>query len=426
MHFSDVVCVFCGCLCDDLQVTVEEGKITSIAKACVLGKDHIMAAQQQVGKPKLRGMEVPLAEALDAAAAILHKSLHPMIYGLSGTTCEAQAKAVELAELLGASIDSSASIRHASSGLVRQTSGLSSCSLGEVKNRADLIIYWGCNTAETHLRHASRYAPMPQGMFIPRGRRDRKVIVVDVRRTQTAEMADIFIPVQPGHDFECLQVMRALLHGDMPEQEIIGGVELETWKKLLQEMKACRYGIIFFDTGLTMSSGKHNNVAAAAELVRHLNNYTKFAIMPIRGHRGHGNVAGAEQTLSRLTGFPFAVNFSRGYPRYGPGEFTAVELLEREEVDSALVIASDPLAHLPCAAAKWLRHIPLIVLDVHENHTSRQAEVFIPVAPCGVAAEGTAYRMDNIPLRLQKLIPALHQTDEALLVLLKERIRCLK
>lgn len=426
MIVNDVVCAFCGCLCDDLQLMVEGDKITGLSQACVPGKDRIMAVQRQVAEPRLGGKEVSLDVALDAAAVILQKSLYPLIYGLSGTTCEAQARAVELAELLGASIDSTATVHHSASGLVRQTSGLSSCSLGEVKNRADLVIYWGCNPAEAHLRHAARYALMPQGMFVPQGRQDRKVIVVDVRRTQTAEMADLFIPIQPGYDFECLQVMRSLLHGETPEQEIIGGVGLETLHSLLQEMKACSYGIFFFGMGLTMGSGKHNNVAAAVELIRQLNSYTKFAIMPMRGHRGHGNVTGAEQTLSRLTGFPFAVNFSRGYPRYGPGEFSAVDLLVREEIDAALVIAADPLAHLPLAAAKWLRQIPLIVLDDHENHTSRQAEVFIPVAPCGIAAEGTAYRMDNIPLRLKKIIPSLHQTDEEQLVSLKERIKCLK
>ena len=423
MIFDGVVCTFCGCLCDDIQAKVEEDKITNLAHACVLGKGYIMAAQRQSEKPRLKGKDVSLDVALDAAAAILHRSLHPLIYGLSSTTCEAQAKAVELAELLGASIDSTASVCHSPSDLAKQLSGLSSCSLGEVKNRADLVIYWGCNPAETHLRHATRYALMPHGMFVPRGRQDRRVIVVDVRRTQTAKMADLFIPVQPGYDFECLQVMRALLHGEAPEQEIIGGVELETLKALLQEMKSCRYGVIFFGMGLTMSSGDYNNVVAAIELVRLLNAYTRFAIMPMRGH---GNVAGAEQTLSRLTGFPFAVNFSRGYPRYGPGEFTAVDLLVREEVDAALVIASDPLAHLPFEAAKWLQQVPLVVLDVHENYTSRQADVFIPVAPCGVAAEGTAYRMDNIPLRLKKIIPSLYQADEELLASLKERIRCLK
>ena len=32
-----------------------------------------------------------------------------------------------------------------------------SCTLGEVKNRADLLIYWGGNPAECHPRHFTRY-----------------------------------------------------------------------------------------------------------------------------------------------------------------------------------------------------------------------------------------------------------------------------
>ena len=48
-----------------------------------------------------------------------------------------------------------------------------SCTLGEVKNRADFIIYWGGNPAECHPRHFTRYTLTQKGKFLPRGRKDR-------------------------------------------------------------------------------------------------------------------------------------------------------------------------------------------------------------------------------------------------------------
>ena len=92
-----------------------------------------------------------------------------------------------------------------------------------------------------------------------------------------------------------------------------------------------------------MSRGTHYNVSQALALVRDLNKYTRYSVIPMRGH---GNVAGSENVLAWQTGYPFAVNFSRGYPRYNPGEFTAVDLLRRGDVDAALVVAADPAA--PC------------------------------------------------------------------------------
>ena len=50
-------------------------------------------------------------------------------------------------------------------------------------------------------------------------------------------------------------------------------------------------------------------------------------------------------------GYPAAVSFARGHPRANPGELSAAAVLERGDVDAALVVGSDPLEHLPAAAA---------------------------------------------------------------------------
>ncbi|HZK18863.1 MAG TPA: formylmethanofuran dehydrogenase subunit B [Clostridia bacterium] len=421
MKVENVICTFCGCLCDDIQVTVEDGEIKKVLRACVTGRNKILGYNKNLARCRVDGKEASLKEAADAAGEILNKSNHPLIYGLSSTSCEAQREAVELAELTGASIDSTASVCHAPGALARQMVGLPTCTLGEVKNRADLIVYWGCNPAEAHLRHASRYAVTPKGMFVPEGRKGRHVVVVDVRVTPTVKMADTHVQIKPGYDYECLATLRALLAGEKIECDEVGGMPLSELEDLVEKMRGCRYGALFFGMGLTMSSGKQNNVMEAIELVRDLNKYTRFCVIPMRGH---GNVAGVEQTLSWLTGFPFAINFSKGYPRYGPGEYTAVDLLVREEVDAALIIASDPAAHFPGKAVDYLRRIPTIVIDCHENLTTELARVVIPSAPVGIAAEGTAYRMDNVPLRLKQLVTSPHSPDTRILEMLKERIVC--
>ena len=40
----------------------------------------------------------------------------------------------------------------------------------------------------------------------------RKLIVVDVRKTMSAEMADYFIQVEPNKDYELMQALRVLVH----------------------------------------------------------------------------------------------------------------------------------------------------------------------------------------------------------------------
>ena len=35
---KDATCTFCGCVCDDMELTVENNRITKAKNACVLGK----------------------------------------------------------------------------------------------------------------------------------------------------------------------------------------------------------------------------------------------------------------------------------------------------------------------------------------------------------------------------------------------------
>ena len=86
--------------------------------------------------------------------------------------------------------------------------GKVSCTLGEVKNRADLIIYWGGNPAECHPRHFTKYTIMQKGKFVPNGRKDRTVVLVDVRRSKSAPAADVFLQIKPRKDFEALWALR--------------------------------------------------------------------------------------------------------------------------------------------------------------------------------------------------------------------------
>ena len=58
----------------------------------------------------------------------------------------------------------------------------------------------------------------------------------------------------------------------------------------------------------------------------------------------------------------------------------------------------------PKNAAKSVAQIPVITLDQKTTPTTMLSEVVIPVATAGIEAEGTAYRMDGVPLKLSKLV----------------------
>ena len=417
-------CTFCGCVCDDMELTVDmdEKKITKAKNACVLGRAWF--AEHTIGDwpaALIDGKEVSVEEAIEEAAQVLVKAKFPITYGLSDTTCEAQRQAVAITDIIRGTIDTTTSVCHGPSGIAFQGVGESTMSLGEVKNRADLVIYWGGNPAESHPRHFAKYAVTPKGMFIPNGKKDRTIVLVDVRKTSSAPVADIFVQVKPGKDFEVLWALRALVKGKSIDASIEQetGVSLEVLEDLVQRMKNCRYGVIFFGMGLTMARGRHFNSGALLALATDLNEFTHFVVKPARGH---GNVTGADQVVSWQTGYPFGVNFNRGYPRFNPGEFTTVDTLSRGDADAALFIATDPASNFPKAAIEHMKRIPVICLDTKPSITSKLAHVAFATATYGINVAGTAYRMDDVPITLRPAFESPYPSDEEILTAIKKRV----
>src|SRR5688572_788656 len=200
---ENATCTFCGCVCDDMTLTVDmdQKRITKAKNACVLGRAWF--AEHTIGdwpEATISGQPASIDDAVEEAVRILIEARFPIIYGLSDTTCEAQRQAVAICDLVHGNIDTTTSVCHGPSGIAFQGVGESTATLGEIRNRADLVIYWGGNPAESHPRHFTRYAVTPKGMYIPNGKKDRTVVLVDVRRTPSPPVADIFLQIKPGSD----------------------------------------------------------------------------------------------------------------------------------------------------------------------------------------------------------------------------------
>jgi len=452
---SNVTCPVCGSLCDDLEIEVEGNNITNVRNACGMGESKFLGyASHRPSNPLVRKngelVKATMTEAVRKSAEILANASYPILYGWSNTSCEALSAGIELAEEVGGVIDNTSTVCHGPSVLSIQDVGFSTCTLGQVRHRADLVLYWGSNPWSAHPRHIERYTNFTEGRFrhsewhryistlsayrskkraeracklteeiheaaaetstvLEQPRRlpsslyekERKMIVVDVRRTRSADIADCFLQVEPNKDYEIFQALRSLLRDEELQVDSVGGVSVEVLEDLVDVLVGCEFGVLFFGVGLTMSEGKLRNIEAGISLIRDLNQYTKFMIMPMRGHY---NVTGANVVSTWQTGYPFAVDMSQGYPRYNPGETSVVDILSRGESDAALIVASDPVAHFPRESVKNLVAKPLIVIDPERNATSLFADVIFPCAVAGVEAEGTAYRMDRVPLPLKQLV----------------------
>jgi len=410
---TDVACAVCGCVCDDLTLHFRGNQLERVERACTLAEPWFASlAHAAPAATTIEGRVARHDEAIARADDILSRSHAPLIYGLSRSSTPGQRAAVELAERIGATIDTTASICHGPSIMAIQEVGESTCTLGEVADRADLVVFWGANPAASHPRHFERYSLEPKSDILPRGRADRRVILINPTVNETNEVVDRFVPVPEGQYYEMICQLRALIRDETTVLSLAPVIPEAELRSLAREFKTCRYGVVFFGLGLAQSKLGHLVVGALLELVSDLNAHTRFAA---RRLRIPGDVAGADSVLCWQTGFPFAVNMGRGYPRYNPGEFSAQDLLERGEVDSCVLIGTESLREFSPAALAYLSSIPTVVLEYPHIESSIVGDVRFTTSVYGIHAPGTAYRMDEIPIPLRQLCSSPYPTDESVL-----------
>jgi formylmethanofuran dehydrogenase subunit B len=392
---ADATCAGCGCACDDIEVTA-----AGLIRTCPLG-DAWFAARTGDRPPvaTVDGSTVSLEEAADAAAAIMAEARAPLVYGLGQTSCEAQRRAVALAEAIGAVVDPAGG---GTAGAAYQAIGSSTATFGEIRDRAELVVVWRADPVVANPRLLER-------LRLERATRgSRMLVVVDSQPTATAAEADVFVELDGADDFTALWALRALVTGSTLDHDRAGAPPLED---LATRLLGVGHVAVLY--------GDDVDALALFSLVRDLSRDRHAVTLRLRGD---GNARGAEDVLAWQTGFPAAVSFARGYPRANPGELGAAALLERGEVDAALVVASDPLEHLPPAAAERLRGLPTVVVDACATVTSRAARVAFGTAADGIEVAGTLHRMDGVPVPLRAPLAAERPGVEEVLAAIEGRL----
>lgn len=394
MIIEHVTCLGCGCACDDIAVTVERDRIVEARMACELGVAWFGggALPREILS---QGKSVPLESALATAAALLKKARRPLVYLAGDLTCETQREAVALADRLHALLDTTASDTVAASILAAQRRGRASATLGEIRQRADLVVFWAVDPARRYPRYGSRYAVEPAGLQTPDGRKSRTVIAVDVGSARAVGEADVRVALPAELEIDALAVTRAVVLGRTPPNVRALSAAVD----LAQRMMQARYVVLVHDaepSELTPDPARAEGLVALSQA---LNGPTRCALSTLRAG---GNRSGAEAVATWQTGFPFAIDFAAGVPRYRPSDGAAVALA-RGGVDAALVLGAP--ASVPEPVTAGLVRVPCVAIGPRASSATFRPTVIIDSGLPGVHEAGMAFRMDDVPLPLRALIP---------------------
>jgi formylmethanofuran dehydrogenase subunit B len=391
-----VTCLGCGCACDDIVLTIQDDRIVHAERACHLGvawfNDGRVPAGVRVG-----GQECGLDQALDAGAALLHAARGRVLVFLGDDiTSEAQRATVEIADHLRAVVDGVVSEPAAAGILAGQRRGRAACTLGELRNRADLLLFWGVDPDQRYPRYRSRYALHPVALHLPPGQA-RTVVSVSVGADRGPVEADLHIGLQPEDEVVALSALRATFQGRALGERAAPSPELKQLTELLTKAK---YVVIVHDGDGASGRRAPERAEGLISLAQTLNGPTRAALSTLRGG---GNRSGAEVVLTWQTGFPFAVDFTLEAPRYRPDR-RGIELLEAGALAAALVVGAS--AAVPAGARDRLGRIPTVVIGPRASEASFTSRVAIDTGIAGIHEAGIGYRMDDLPLPLQACLPA--------------------
>jgi formylmethanofuran dehydrogenase subunit B len=407
---TSVTCLGCGCACDDLTVQVADGRITDISPPCPVGRTWFGDGRVP-GRILRGGAEASLEAALsDAAETLAGAPGGALVLLAPDLSTQGQRAALAVADVLRATVDTVTSEPAAAGLLAAQRRGRAAATLGEVRNRADVLLFWGVDPAPRYPRFLSRYALEPVGTHVPGGRAGRTVISVSIGRDRGPAAAESELALAPDQEVAALSVMRAVALGNA-----LGELPpaLQAVAEVATRLTTAAYAVLVHDGEPGEQPGRDTYRAEGLiALTQALNGRTRAALSTLRAG---GNRSGAEAALTWQTGYPMAVSYRGGYPRYTPASRGLAEL---GAGGAGAVLVAGSAAALADALAGAGSRSPVIAIGPRASEAPFPVRVAIDTGVAGIHEGGTAYRMDEVPLPLRPPLAGARSAADTLAALL--------
>ena len=314
----------------------------------------------------------------------------------------------------------------------------------EVAN-SDLIVLWGSNARETH--------PIFFHHVLKGVHNGARLIVVDPRRTSSAEWADLWLGIDVGSDIALSNtIAREIIGSDLHNTafiergteginayrdsvmdwtlkrgEEVTGVPADAIRELAHAYAKADRAVICWTLGITEHHNAVDNVLALINLgllTGHVGRYGS-GLNPLRGQnnvQGGGDMgaipnklpgfqdletdAAAREKFERAWGRPIVPK--RGWHLTG-----MFEAMERGDLTSVYCIGENPASSEADThrARKLLDNLDtLIVQDIFMTRTAEMADVVLPAANSAFESDGT---VTNSERRVQRVRKALDPPGQA-------------
>jgi len=275
--------------------------------------------------------------------------------------------------------------------LVLADSGWMATTLGELKNRVEVLVSFGTDIESNFPRFFERFIWNAETLFGVDTKKREVIFIGKAPSGSAAWSPDGRAPkILPCETNDLPQVAAALaaLAADMPLQaDHVAGIPMIELKAVIDRLKASTYGVVTWAAGQLDFPHAELTTQQLCKAVVSLNATTRCAVLPLGGQDGDRT---ASQVAAWISGFPTRVSYARGFPDYDPYHNSVSRLLANEEADCLVWVSSLSVNPPPPS------NIPTIVFGRSGMKFQQEPDVFIPVGVPGLDFSGLMYRCDNV------------------------------
>jgi ferredoxin-nitrate reductase len=299
--------------------------------------------------------------------------------------------------------------------------------------KANLLILAGANTAEAHVVFHNQ---------IKKAKKDGlKIVVIDPRRTDTAGIADIYLPLKAGSDIDFFNLLsKRLIDEEKYDKEFVAN-NVNNFELLCNKFKRIPTTKMLKRTGLTQEQfdefynlyisseniitawtmGLNQSVQGVDKNLALLNTHLLTGKIFKEGNgplsltgqpnaMGGREVGGLSTMLAVHLGFDEqsiekVSKFWKTDKIYNKAGLTATQML-KSNLDILIICHTDPIYHLPNRTLneRNIKNIGLVVeINAYENsQTAPFAHIRLPAAPWG-EKEGTQTNLDRTITKQERL-----------------------
>ncbi|WP_434110888.1 formylmethanofuran dehydrogenase subunit B [Methylocaldum sp. GT1TLB] len=387
--FENVPSPFCGIASDDLKIEVEGQRVRILENGDAV---TIPGFEQAIADtvPRIAGKPATLDQAVARASEILKSTRLPVFSGF-GTDVDETRAALSLIDRCRGVFDQMRAEGGLRNLLVLADSGWMATTLGELKNRVEVLVSFGTDIELNFPRFFERFVWNKETLFNgDTGKRE----IIFIGRAPTGQAATApdgrppkVIPCAQESLPDVAAALSALAKGAKLQAEQVAGIPASELQSVVDRLRQAHYSVVTWAAGQLAFPDAELTVQQLCQMVATLNKDTRAAVLPLGGQDGDRT---ASQVCAWISGYPTRVSYARGYPEYDPYHNGAARLLANSEADALFWISS--LSSTPPPASD----VPTVVIGRSGMRFESEPDVFIPVGVPGIDFAGHMYRCDNV------------------------------